>query len=153
MALTLKVQLVGITKPPVWRRIVIPNDSTFQMLHEAIQAAFGWWNYHLWCFHGSRWMGDGWVVERLLEDELWDAREPDADPDVRIQDFGVCNPFYYTYDYGDSWLHSIKIEKVDGEPCPCPKCIAGKGEDPQEDMGGVYGFLRRREHPEEFEDE
>lgn len=42
MAITLKVQILGITKPPCWRRIVVPNDITFLDLHYAIQDAFGW---------------------------------------------------------------------------------------------------------------
>ena len=37
MAITLKVQILGITKPPCWRRIVVPNDITFLDLHYAIQ--------------------------------------------------------------------------------------------------------------------
>lgn len=36
MAITLKVQILGITKPPCWRRIVVPNDITFLDLHYAI---------------------------------------------------------------------------------------------------------------------
>lgn len=54
MAITFKVQLVGITKPPVWRRFAIANNATFYDLHRAIQMAFGWEDCHLWCFHGAK---------------------------------------------------------------------------------------------------
>ena len=37
---TIKAQLKGITKPPVWRRIRIVGGASFGQLHEALQAAF-----------------------------------------------------------------------------------------------------------------
>jgi hypothetical protein len=40
-----KVRLLDI-KPAIWRRIQVP-DCTLADLHEYIQAAFGWWNYHM----------------------------------------------------------------------------------------------------------
>nr|WP_292386919.1 hypothetical protein [Mesorhizobium sp.] len=39
--ITLKVTLRG-TKPPVWRRLVMPGTMTLGDLHQAIQAAMGW---------------------------------------------------------------------------------------------------------------
>lgn len=36
---TIKAQLKGITKPPVWRRIRIVGGASFGQLHEALQAA------------------------------------------------------------------------------------------------------------------
>jgi hypothetical protein len=39
------------SKPPIWRRILVPEDYTFWNLHVAIQQAMGWssaeGNYHL----------------------------------------------------------------------------------------------------------
>ena len=40
-----KITLLDI-KPAIWRRIQVP-DCTLLGLHLCIQAAFGWWNYHL----------------------------------------------------------------------------------------------------------
>jgi hypothetical protein len=44
--LQLKITLKDIS-PPIWRRIQIPADSNFLVLHAAIQDAFGWEDYHL----------------------------------------------------------------------------------------------------------
>ena len=35
------------TKPPIWRRIQVPETYTFWDLHIAIQDAMGWNDYHL----------------------------------------------------------------------------------------------------------
>ena len=44
--LSLKVTLYG-TKPPVWRRLLIPGEMTLGDLHQAIQAAMSWDGGHL----------------------------------------------------------------------------------------------------------
>lgn len=35
------------SKPPIWRRVQIPSDSTFEDLHLIIQIAMGWCDEHL----------------------------------------------------------------------------------------------------------
>lgn len=39
------------SKPPIWRRIQISDQSTFFDLHNVIQDAMGWEDYHLHNFH------------------------------------------------------------------------------------------------------
>ncbi|HEV7186048.1 MAG TPA: hypothetical protein VGN33_16270, partial [Leifsonia sp.] len=36
-----RLELRG-SKPPVWRRLVVPGDLTLPRLHDVIQAAMGW---------------------------------------------------------------------------------------------------------------
>ena len=42
----LKIELVGI-KPPIWRRILVPNDISLDILHSVLQGAMPWQDYHL----------------------------------------------------------------------------------------------------------
>ncbi len=36
--------------PRPWREVEVPLSMTFNGLHDTIQAAFLWFNYHLWEF-------------------------------------------------------------------------------------------------------
>ena len=150
MALIFKVQIVGITKPPVWRRIAIKNDATFYGLHDAIQRAFNWGDYHLWCFQPTKRLGQGWRIEPEENDDGW--LEPAESPEMEIRECALPIPFYYLYDFGDHWLHSVKYEKSEEMDLPhgC-KLLASKGEAPEEDSGGIYEYMNRRDHPEEYD--
>ncbi|KKX47652.1 hypothetical protein L950_0225340 [Sphingobacterium sp. IITKGP-BTPF85] len=69
MLLQLKIQIKNITKPPVWRRLLVPDYFTFDRLHKVIQEAFGWENYHLYQFSPK---GLGSYPEIAIIDEEWD---------------------------------------------------------------------------------
>ena len=61
----------------------------------------------------------------------------------------------YWYDFGDDWMHIVKLELVSDEVLLHPRCLAGKGTCPPEDCGGVggYEYLKAlfREDPESEE--
>lgn len=46
----IKVAILEI-EPPVWRRLLVPENITFSKLHKIIQASFGWLGYHLYDFN------------------------------------------------------------------------------------------------------
>ena len=48
----------------------------------------------------------------------------------------------YEYDFGDSWMHDIILEKVlpVDKTMQIPSCVNGKGNCPPEDCGGIWGY-------------
>lgn len=146
----LKVTLKG-TKPPIWRRVLVESSATLDQLHEVIQAAFGWWNYHLYEFEFGR------ARYGIPDPDGFDFGPPTRDARTARLDqvAGVGSSFTYTYDFGDNWEHRIAIEKVlDTSPvASLPACIDGRRAGPPEDCGGVWGYaelleiLADRSHP------
>ena len=117
MKIQLKIQIRGIKKPPVWRRIVIPENFSFQDLHDTIQAAFGWWGEHLYQFQRHPFDGGWTVADPYAEDDPW-SEEPENAHETNvlqfIQQMGL-EKFVYVYDFGDSWVHDITVESIDKE--------------------------------------
>ena len=135
-----KVSLEGI-KPRIWRRFLLRRNSTFGELHDTIQKACGWKNYHLFEFRpvGSR--------ERLAVspyDEPWDPDDvgPVAGA-VKVTTFfrNLQDSCIYVYDFGDSWEHLVELkgeEKLPGQKRR--KLVGGGRAFPPEDCGGVPGY-------------
>ena len=42
----IKVALLG-TRPPIWRRLLVPAGLTLEHLHDVLQAAMAWEDCHL----------------------------------------------------------------------------------------------------------
>jgi len=65
--------------------------------------------------------------------------------------------FIYEYDFGDSWQHEIKVEKVIAAKetiLKHPILLAGERACPPEDVGGIPGyeeFLAALKNPEDEE--
>ena len=132
-----KVTLIGIT-PPVCRRIHVAGSYTLAQLHDVLQVAMGWEDYHLYMFQiGSKTYG---------------RRDLDEDGDLNFTDArrtrlssvvpGVGATFTYVYDYGDNWQHEVLLEAI-VMPAPnttYPRCVAGERRCPPEDVGGVGGY-------------
>lgn len=137
-----EVSLEG-TKPRIWRRFHLRKDSTFHELHDTIQKACGWQNYHLFDFHpvGSR--------ERLVVspyDELWDENDvtPVADA-VSIDSFfhNAGDRCIYVYDYGDDWQHLVELKGIERLPSQARrKLIGGERAFPPEDCGSIPGYYQ-----------
>lgn len=131
--LSLKVTLRN-TKPPIWRRILMPGSMTLADLHVAIQIAMGWGDCHLHHFD--------------LDGKLFG--DPDTTDDVADEGHLTLNAmvksgvnrFAYTYDFGDDWEHAILIEKAPpaSDAKAYPACVGGKRNGPPEDCGGPWGY-------------
>jgi hypothetical protein len=137
-----KIQLSDIQKPPVWRRVIVPENISFDEFHQIIQAAFGWENCHMYQFskqdrglypiYKIPYDDDGYFDEGMAEDSTA----------AKISDVFTTpgQKFTYTYDFGDSWMHQILLEKITDEKIMIPMCTAGKGACPPEDCGGIPGY-------------
>ena len=141
-AVQLYVSLDDIA-PRVWRRLIVPLNTTLADMHPIIQAAMGWSDAHLHEFDvGGLTYGDTWSLSAECSDD--DTRVYDAQ-DVRMRDFsrepGVT--FTYVYDFGDNWRHTVMIETfVAATPAPKkPSCIDGARSCPPEDVGGTSGYF------------
>lgn len=164
MTFQFKIQLQNITKPPVWRRVVVPADTTFAMFHIVIQAAMGWFDMHLYSFSPTGYGSIPWIEEEPEEDGSFDFgtrnKKTTQASDIKLFDIfkKKGQTFTYIYDFGDDWKHKITLEEIDKKNISTlPKLIAGKGTCPPEDCGGPMGYERLKEvladksHPE-YED-
>ena len=139
-----KITLKG-TKPPIWRRIQVPETYTFWDLHVAIQDAMGWDDYHLHEFTLLSPKTGRKVKIGIPSDEDADfGWEVLAEWNQKIAHyFSLDNSKAdYVYDFGDGWEHSIKLEKILPRETGVayPRCIGGKRACPPEDCGGIGGY-------------
>lgn len=136
-AARLRITLIDLDPSP-WREVEVPLSMTFKGLHETIQAAFLWFDSHLWEFKfASRRYGIPFD-EDFGGDKVYNANTTRL---VKLRDSGV-KEFLYTYDMGDNWEHHIEIIDLFDAPTGSrlPTFLGGQWRTPPEDIGGVPGF-------------
>jgi hypothetical protein len=133
-----KISLLWV-RPIIWRRIQVPSHYTILDLHNAIQRAMGWDNFHLHKF-----------IMGIDDDSI-------SDNDKMQNIFSLeNNRAYYEYDFGDRWEHEVLLEKILSavQSVQYPICLAGKRACPPEDCGGTPGYsnlLRIMKNPRDIE--
>ncbi|MFT4155901.1 plasmid pRiA4b ORF-3 family protein [Parafilimonas sp.] len=145
MLLQFKIQLARISKPPVWRRVLVPDNFTFEKFHLVIQAAFGWHNCHLYQFSPQGY--GSYPAIGIPDDEGWSDEEISDSAKIKLFKIfdTVGQRFTYNYDFGDDWMHKIILEEVkEGAPKKA-ELLAGKSACPPEDCGGPWGYQRMLE--------
>lgn len=138
MLFQFKIQIKGVRRPPVWRRIVVPAESSFLRFHEIIQVAFGWENRQNFAFslkgYGSTPFissSRDWTMKRTLM----------ASKKRLSKIFDTIGQTYtYIYDFGDNWTHEIILEDIIRGRADYATCLAGRGKCPPENSGGAYGL-------------
>ena len=141
------------SKPPIWRRILVEKNTTFERLHYIIQLTMGWSDSHLHDFEVNK-------QHISITDEESDADTVDS-TSVRLENVVASekDKFLYVYDFGDCWEHEILVEKFlpKDSKLKYPVCTGGKLCSPPEDCGGIPGFynlvevLADKKHPEREE--
>ncbi len=123
------------TKPPVWRRVIVPDRITFGDLHDIIQVLFGWEDMHLHDFSFSE---DMQLHIGPIEEDYYSN---DLDEDSICIDEYIKNHKWirYTYDFGDDWRHKIVFEQEHSDyEKRYPQVIKYKGDNFLEDSGGIF---------------
>lgn len=158
----IKITLRGI-KPPIWRRVLVPDDFTVERFHRVIQAAMGWTNSHLHEFTTSK---ARYVMMDMEDDFGFDmgfgSRKDVVDEQKATLKEALPkqgSTMEYTYDFGDSWDHIIQLEMVlpADDDVDYPVCVKGSRACPPDDSGGIWGYEHMLEvtgnpkHPE-YED-
>ncbi|MEK7348450.1 MAG: plasmid pRiA4b ORF-3 family protein [Candidatus Eisenbacteria bacterium] len=145
----LKVTLRG-SKPPIWRRFLVPGDITLKRLHDSLQAVMGWTDSHLHQFSARG------VLYGTSDPEFGVARLSESRTTVDQLLRRPKDRLTYEYDFGDSWEHDVILEAAlpPGSDGRYPAVEAGRRACPPEDVGGVHGYaafleiLANPEHPE-----
>jgi hypothetical protein len=138
-SLQFKIQIQDIHKPPVWRRVLVSNNITFDEFHQIIQAVFGWEDCHLYQFSKSGWSST--MIYKIPDEYDDDETTQDSRTAFLSEVFTTAKQtFAYIYDFGDDWKHYIVLEEISDAGKPVPVCLAGKGACPPEDCGGTAGY-------------
>lgn len=124
-------------RPKVWRRLLVPITIQLPSLHVTLLFGTGWQGGH--------------IHEFVFADANYGRIEPGWDlPDGVLDEahvtlheaLGSRKTFVYVYDYGDNWVHKVKVEKIVklNAPISSAICLDGENACPPEDVGGAPGY-------------
>lgn len=154
----IKISLNNI-RPSIWRRFLVPANIHLDRLHDVLQVVMGWEDEHL----------HQYVINGIIygipnnEEDFFDLEVVD-ESDMLLNQVAqqTGDRLRYDYDFGDSWHHTLILEKI-LPPDPTmryPRCLEGKRACPPEDVGGIGGYQyfleairdpRHEEHDEYLE--
>ena len=155
----LKINL-GNMPVSVFRRILVPEDINMMQLHHVIQIAMGWEFEHLFQFSDKKFRGS--ITIKIPFEDDFEYSEVEKPEEITLQSsfqkLRDAKPFYYEYDFGDSWLHKITFQKPSKKDLEAfsgvPICVDAFGACPPEDVGGSWGYadfldaINNKKHPE-----
>jgi hypothetical protein len=127
----LRIVLRGIS-PLIWRRVLVPSETTLAHLHVILQILFARSDEHLHSFyiHGKEYGSSGAPTH-----------------DVRLHALRLHRGerFRYVYDFGAYWECDIRLEVLLPRTARqgYPLCTGGKRAAPPEDCRGAWGYLEQ----------
>lgn len=129
-------------RPPIWRRLDLRSDLTLDVVHQVLQAAFGWADSHLHRFSLGGGPFDSQSQVFLCPYDAEEGVDDGLPADTVRVDETLQVPgdvLRYVYDYGDSWELTLRLEAVlPHEPgTRSATCVAGERAAPPEDCGGI----------------
>lgn len=156
-AFLLRINLLDI-EPEIWRTFAVPALITLDRLSVVIQIVMDWDNSHL---HEFRIKGKTYAqdAEELMEDGYEGVFEEGK---FRLGDLigRKGSKFSYLYDFGDCWMHEIRVLDTNFSSEECVQsifCVGGERATPPEDCGGPFSYedfciaLEDEEHPDHEE--
>lgn len=140
---TLRVTLKGI-KPAIYRKFNVPSNISLRHLSELLLELMGWMNEHLNQFRKyDKYYAPAYQREHEMPVLFGPAQNLNQE-DYALSDLlnEKGKSIEWEYDFGDSWLHEVKLSSVgeykEGEPHI--SFIKGERECPPEDCGGIWGY-------------
>lgn len=130
-----KVPLEGV-QPEIWRSFLLRSGSTFYELHDTIQKACGWQDYHLFEF-----IGGNRIAESPYCKGFGDGC-PSAE-DIKINSFfeKAGDKCIYEYDFGNCWRHIVTLKSINKSSGQFRrKLTGGQRAFPLEDSGSIPGY-------------
>jgi hypothetical protein len=137
----LHVSLAG-SDPLIWRRIQVPGHASLTYLHHALQIVMGWQESHLHEFiiDGRHYANPEWD-----DDGFGPKLFPERKFHLKDLSASARKSFRYIYDFGDGWIHEVKVEAIlpSISGAKYPVCLEGANASPPEDSGGLGGYYEK----------
>lgn len=140
---TLRVTLKGL-KPVIYRKFNVPSNISLRLLSELIIDLMGWEGSHLNQFRkGNDYYVPAYQRENEMPVSFGLARNHNQ------EDFALSDILYekgktieWEYDFGDSWLHKVRLSSIGGyaEGEALISFVKGERACPPEDCGGIWGY-------------
>ncbi len=135
-AYQLKITIKG-SKPPIWRRVLVPEGITFEKLHRIIQTAFCWTDDHLYEFE---FRSEGVRVALNKEGRLGEFEYVSTSAAIDQLVSGTSK-FTYIYDCGNNWEHVIQVEdRITDYKESFAQVVKFKGDSIPENCGSLDGY-------------
>ena len=134
----LRITLVG-SSPRVWREIAVPSTIKLTSLAHVIVLAMGWEERHLSLF--KKWRKEYHVY--MDGADMYDYPIEDASKFALCDLLGAGEEMTFTYDFGDSWRHTVKVLdclEYGKDEKQYIRLLDGKNACPPNDVGGISGY-------------
>ena len=116
----------------------MPGSINLNRLHDVLQIVMGWTDSHLHHFV------DAPIVYSVPSDDDYPGEERLDERRFCLADLARREKasFIYEYDFGDSWVHEVVVEKtLPADPNNRDAvCLDGENACPPEDCGGIWGY-------------
>jgi len=124
-------------EPQVWRRMVVRESMSLARLHDAIQIAFGWFDYQI-----HRFVANDVLYGNPVRRENVTSVEDDRDITLVDLELAPKELIVYEYCFGDGWRIAIHVERIEAAKTGTkyPHLLDGRHNGPPEDCGGPDGY-------------